>query len=74
MVMVLAVIYLLLTRRHSHWGDSVGTMDAIQTQDIGATSTLRSLWGGMHERCLRLDVESYTIKVPQKSSSKMSSC
>ena len=30
-VMVLAVIYLLLTRTHSHWGESVGTMDAIQT-------------------------------------------
>jgi hypothetical protein len=33
MVMVLAVIYLLLTRRHSHWGEpkSVGTMAALQT-------------------------------------------
>jgi chromate transport protein ChrA len=32
-VMVLAVIYLLLTRRHSHWGEaeSVGTMAAVQT-------------------------------------------
>jgi hypothetical protein len=31
-VMVLAVIYLLLTRRHSHWGEpeSVGTMAALQ--------------------------------------------
>jgi len=33
MVMVLAVIYLLLTRRHSHRGesDSVGTTAALQT-------------------------------------------
>ena len=31
MVMVLAVIYLLLTRTHSHWGESVGTMAGIQT-------------------------------------------
>ena len=31
MVMVLAVIYLLLTRTHSHWGESVGTVAAIQT-------------------------------------------
>jgi hypothetical protein len=33
MVMVMAVIYLLLTRRHSHWGepDSVGTMAAVLT-------------------------------------------
>jgi len=33
MVMVLAVIYLLLTRRHSHWGEaeSAGTMAAVQT-------------------------------------------
>src|SRR5216684_5735790 len=33
MVMVLAVIYLLLTRRQSHWGEpeSVGTMAASQT-------------------------------------------
>ena len=31
MVMVLAVIYLSLTRTHSHWGESVGTMAAIQT-------------------------------------------
>jgi hypothetical protein len=33
MVMVLAVIYLLLTRRHSHWGEpkSVGTAAALQT-------------------------------------------
>jgi len=33
MVMVLPVIYLLLTRRHSHWGEpeSVGTMAALQT-------------------------------------------
>ena len=30
MVMVLAVIYLLLTRTHSQWGESVGTMAAIQ--------------------------------------------
>ena len=30
MVMVLAVIYLSLTRTHSHWGESVGTMAAIQ--------------------------------------------
>ena len=30
-VMVLAVIYLLLTRTHSHWGESVGTVAAIQT-------------------------------------------
>ena len=30
MVMVLAVIYLLLTRTDSHWGESVGTMAAIQ--------------------------------------------
>ncbi len=35
MVMLLAVIYLLLTRRQSHWGEpeSVGTMAAIQTQN-----------------------------------------
>src|SRR6267154_5957455 len=33
MVMLLAVIYLLLTRRQSHWGEreSVGTMSAVQT-------------------------------------------
>ena len=33
MVMLLAVIYLLLTRRQSHWGEreSVGTMAAVQT-------------------------------------------
>src|SRR6266849_6768542 len=33
MMMLLAVIYLLLTRRQSHWGepDSVGTMAAVQT-------------------------------------------
>src|SRR5437660_10013305 len=31
MVMVLAAIYLLLTRTHSHWGESVGTVAAIQT-------------------------------------------
>ncbi len=33
MVMLLAVIYLLLTRRHSHWGEpeSVGTTAALQT-------------------------------------------
>jgi chromate transport protein ChrA len=33
MVMVLAVTYLLLTRRHSHWGqpESVGTTAALQT-------------------------------------------
>jgi hypothetical protein len=33
MLMVLAVIYLLLTRRHSLWGEpeSVGTMAALQT-------------------------------------------
>src|ERR1700730_12640857 len=31
MVMVLAVIYLLLTRMNSHWGESVGTVAAIQT-------------------------------------------
>ncbi len=33
MVMLLAVIYLCLTRRHSHWGEreSVGTMSAVQT-------------------------------------------
>jgi chromate transport protein ChrA len=33
MVMVLAVIYLLLTRRQSHWGESasVGTMAALKT-------------------------------------------
>ena len=31
MMMVLAVIYLSLTRTHSHWGESVGTMAAIQT-------------------------------------------
>jgi len=32
-VMLLAVIYLLLTRRQSHWGEpeSVGTMAAVQT-------------------------------------------
>jgi chromate transport protein ChrA len=32
-VMLLAVIYLLLKRRHSHWGEaeSVGTMAAVQT-------------------------------------------
>jgi chromate transport protein ChrA len=35
MVMVLAVIYLLLTRRHSHWGDSepVGMTAAFQTSE-----------------------------------------
>ena len=34
MVMVLAVIYLLLTRSQSHWGEpeSVGTMAAVQTR------------------------------------------
>jgi len=33
MVMLLAVIYLLLTRRHSHWGEpgSVGTTATLQT-------------------------------------------
>jgi len=31
LVMALAVIYLLLTRTHSHGGESVGTMAAIQT-------------------------------------------
>jgi chromate transport protein ChrA len=33
MVMLLAVIYLLLTRRHSHWGEPkiVGAMAAVQT-------------------------------------------
>ena len=33
-LMLLAVSYLLLTRRHSHWGESesVGTMTALQTQ------------------------------------------
>ena len=31
LVMALTVIYLLLTRTHSHWGESVGTMAAIQT-------------------------------------------
>ena len=31
MVMVLAVIYLLLTRTYSYWGESVGTVPAIQT-------------------------------------------
>jgi chromate transport protein ChrA len=33
MVMLLAVIYVLLTRRHSHWGEpeSVGTTAAVQT-------------------------------------------
>src|SRR2546427_7958472 len=31
MVMVLPVIYLLLTRTHSHWSERVGTMAAIQT-------------------------------------------
>jgi len=33
MVMVLAVIYLLLTRRHSHWGEpeSVGATAALET-------------------------------------------
>jgi hypothetical protein len=30
MLMVLAVICLLLTRTHSHWSESVGTMAAIQ--------------------------------------------
>ena len=32
-VMVLAIIYLMLTRRHSHWGEpeSVGTTAALQT-------------------------------------------
>ena len=35
MVMLLAVIYLLWTRRHSHWGEpeSVGTKAALQTND-----------------------------------------
>ena len=34
MVMLLAVIYLSLTRRHSHWSEreSVGTMSAVQTR------------------------------------------
>jgi hypothetical protein len=31
MLMVLAVIFILLTRTHSHWGESLGTMAAIQT-------------------------------------------
>jgi len=33
MVMLLAVIYLSLIRRHSHWSEreSVGTMSAVQT-------------------------------------------
>ena len=33
MLMVLAVIYLSLTRRHSHWGEpeSVGMMAGVQT-------------------------------------------
>jgi hypothetical protein len=33
MVMLLAVIYLLLTRRQSHWGEreSVGTMGGLRT-------------------------------------------
>ena len=31
MVMVLAVIYLLMTRTQSHWAERVGTMAAIQT-------------------------------------------
>jgi uncharacterized membrane protein YphA (DoxX/SURF4 family) len=31
MVMVLTVVYLSLTRTRSHWGESVGTMAAIQT-------------------------------------------
>jgi chromate transport protein ChrA len=31
MLMVLAVIYVSLTGRHSHWGESVGTVAAIQT-------------------------------------------
>ena len=33
-VMLLAVIYLSLTRRHSHWGEreSMGTMSAVQTR------------------------------------------
>ena len=31
MVMMLAVIYLLQTRTHSHWGESMGTMAAVQT-------------------------------------------
>jgi hypothetical protein len=33
MVMVLAVIYVLLTRRHFHWGEPacVGTTAALQT-------------------------------------------
>jgi chromate transport protein ChrA len=30
-LMLLAVSYLLLTRRHSHWGESVRTMAVIQT-------------------------------------------
>ena len=35
MVMLLAVIYLLLTRRQSHWGepDSLGTMAAVLTHE-----------------------------------------
>ena len=34
-VMELSVIYLLLTRRHSHWGEpeSAGTTDALQTHN-----------------------------------------
>src|SRR6478672_4962897 len=31
MVMLLAVIYLLLTRKLSHWSERVGTMSAVQT-------------------------------------------
>src|SRR6202166_2901371 len=31
MLIVLVVIYLSLTRTHSHWGETVGTMAAIQT-------------------------------------------
>jgi hypothetical protein len=40
MVMVMAVIYLLLTRRHSHWGEpkSVGTTAAGQAQKKVDTS------------------------------------
>ena len=35
MVMLLAIVYLLLTRKHSHWGEpeTVGTTDALQTHN-----------------------------------------
>ena len=41
-LMVLAVSYLLLTRRHSHWGESETTVPGSGT----AVSTIGTLWPG----------------------------